>query len=144
MRSFASPPGLEDATRTEATRDRVVDTEYPNHGALRLTMPRAFRNASLHTRWDDFISDIRGNEDTHVDQLPGIYMDDPRKVAETLARSRLEASAHGDEIPCPRVTYIHESTARWTSIIPNSEATDSNEHRNRRASSGVAGQRDSP
>ena len=51
VRSFAGPPGLEDATRTEATRDRVVDTEYPNHGALRLTMPRAFRNAGLHTRW---------------------------------------------------------------------------------------------
>ena len=117
VRSFAGPPGLEDATRSEATRDRVVDTEYPNHGALRLTMPRDFRNAGLHTRWDDFISDIRGNEDTHVDQLLGIYMDDPRGIVEHRARSRFEVSAHGDEIPCLRITYLHESTARWTRVI---------------------------
>ena len=45
IRSFAGPPGIEDAPRTEATKDLVVDTDYPTHGALRLAMSRAFRLA---------------------------------------------------------------------------------------------------
>ena len=51
VRSFAGPLGLEDASRTEATQDIVVDTEYPIHGALRLSMRRAFQLAGCHSRW---------------------------------------------------------------------------------------------
>ena len=39
VRSFAGQPGIVDATRTQATRDRVVATDYPNHGALRIVLP---------------------------------------------------------------------------------------------------------
>ena len=76
MRSFAGPPGLEEATRTQTTSDRVVDTEYPDHSALRIAMPRAFRIAGLNSVWDDFLNHTH-DEDTQVDQLPGLHMDDP-------------------------------------------------------------------
>ena len=52
VRSFAGPPGIEDAPRTDATRDLVVETSYPTHGSLRLTMaPLSIRFApALHFR----------------------------------------------------------------------------------------------
>ena len=95
VRSFAGPPGIEDATRTQATRDRAVETDYPIHGALRIALPRAFRLSGLDSVWDDLLNDTQGNDDTQVDQLPGLYMEDPKKVAETLTRSILEAKTNG-------------------------------------------------
>ena len=47
-------------------------------------MPHADAQAS--TVWDDFYSDRRGHEDNQVDQLPEIYMADPKDIVETLAR----------------------------------------------------------
>ena len=97
IRSFAGPPGLEDASRTEVTKDLVIDTEYPTHGALRSTMYRAFRLAGCHSRWDDFVNDtVVGAE--RVDQLPGLYLDEEtRTVTERLASSMLEATSQGHD-----------------------------------------------
>ena len=96
VRSFAGPPGIEDAPRTEVTRDLVITTDYPTHGALRANMYRAFRLAGLHSRWDDFVNDaIVGSLDP-VDQCPGLYMDEKMtKVIERLATSMLEAEVRG-------------------------------------------------
>ena len=49
IRPFACPLGIEDATRSDATRDLVVDIGYPTHGGLRLTMSRAFRLAGCNS-----------------------------------------------------------------------------------------------
>ena len=97
IRSFAGPPGLEDASRTEVTKDLVIDTKYPIHGALRSSMYRAFRLAGCHSRWDDFVNDTESGAE-RVDQLPGLYMDEEtRTVTERLASSMLEATSQGHE-----------------------------------------------
>ena len=84
------PLGIEDATRTDSTRDPVVDTDYPTHGGLRFAMSRAFKLAGCNSWWDDFMNDD-GVGDERVDQLPGLYMDDMKKVAEYLSLSMLNA-----------------------------------------------------
>jgi hypothetical protein len=53
VRSFAGPPGIEDASRTEVTRDLIIITDYPTHGSLRANMYKSFRLAGLHSLWDD-------------------------------------------------------------------------------------------
>ena len=58
VRSFAGPPGIEDATRTQATIDRVVEFDYPIHGALRIALPRAFRLSGLNSVWDDLLNEM--------------------------------------------------------------------------------------
>ena len=117
VRSFAGPPGLEDASRTEATRDRAVDSAYPTHGALKLTMSNAFQCAGLNSMWDDFFRNIREHKDIRVEQLAGIYNDYTLAIAEAPARSRLEAAKADNEIPFPHVSFIHESAERWTRVI---------------------------
>ena len=101
IRSFAGPLGIEDAPRTEATKDLVVDIDYPTHGALRVAMSRAFRLAGCHSWWDDFVNDeCVGDE--RVDQLPGLYMDDTLKVAEHFSRSMIDAKKLGHETHFPK------------------------------------------
>ena len=96
MRSFAGPLGIEDASRTEVTRNLVIAIEYPTHGALRANMYRAFRLAGLHSRWDDFVNDTLVGSHDPVDQCPVLYMDDKiTKVTERLATSMLEAEGRG-------------------------------------------------
>ena len=107
VRSFAGPPGIEDAPRTDATRDLVVETSYPTHGSLRLTMAPAFQFAGCHSLWDNFLNDD-GIGDERVDKLPGLYMDDDDGRCETLtgaerlSASMIEAQKQGQETHFPR------------------------------------------
>ena len=73
--------------------------------------------SGLNNVWDDFLSKTQGDEDFQVDHLPGLHMDDSKKVAETLSRSMLEASAHGNETPFPKIKFIHECENKWTNAF---------------------------
>ena len=124
VHSFAGPPGIEDAPRTDATRDLVVETSYPTHGSLRLTMARAFKFAGCHSLWDDFLNDD-GIGDERVDQLPGLYMDDDDGRCETLtgaerlSASMIEAQKQRPETRFPKITYAHECEYRWSNALAN-------------------------
>ena len=133
IRSFAGPPGIEDATRTDATRDLVVETGYPTHGGLRLTMARAFKLAGCHSWWDDFLNDD-GVGDERVDQLPGLYMDDDDgrcetlTVAERLPASMFEAKKQGQETYFPKITYAHECENRWSNALAKRHLVSASVH----------------
>ena len=122
VRSFAGPPGIEDASRTEATKDLVIVTDYPTHGALRTNMYKSFRLSGLHSVWDDFVTDanseaITGTLDP-VDQCPGLYMEDQiPAVIERLAVSMLEARVKGTGTVFPTITQSHECYPRWSNAV---------------------------
>ena len=52
---------------------------------------------------------------------PGLHMEDPKNIAETLTRSIMETKAQGKDTLFLQIIFIHECEARWAGALSSLE-----------------------